>query len=100
MAQLNTLNRVLQVWTLHRCDACAEKGDVKGLRRTIFVYGELIRVVCFMIPMTLVMKFGTQGLGILMNGLPDWATNMFTVAGGMMPALGFAMVIMVIGKGH
>lgn len=99
MAQLNTLNRVLQVWSVHRCDACVEKGDVKGLRRTIFIYGELIRVACFMIPMTLVLKFGTQGLGILMNGLPEWATNMFTVAGGMMPALGFAMVIMVIGKG-
>lgn len=99
MAQLHTLNRVIQVWNVHRCDKCAENGDVKGLRRTIFIYGEVIRLVCFALPMTLILKFGTQGLGILMNGLPDWANNIFTVAGGMMPALGFAMVIMVIGKG-
>lgn len=99
MAQLNTLNRVAQVWSVHHCDKCAQEGDIKGLRRTIFIYGEAIRLLCFAVPMTLILKFGTQGLGILMNGLPDWANNIFTVAGGMMPALGFAMVIMVIGKG-
>ena len=35
-----------------------------------------------------------------MNGLPDWANNMFSLAGGLLPALGFAMVILVIGKGQ
>lgn len=99
MAQLNTLNRVLQVWTVHKCDRCAEKGDTKALGRTIFVYGDLIRALCFWLPMTLVVKFGVQGLGFLMNGMPEVLQNIFTVAGGMMPALGFAMVIMVIGKG-
>lgn len=99
MAQLNTLNRVVQVWTVHHCDKCVAKGDTKGLARTIFVYGDAIRALCFWLPMTLVLKFGVQGLGILMNGLPEVVQNMFNVAGGMMPALGFAMVIMVIGKG-
>lgn len=99
MAQLNTINRVVQVWTVHRCDKCAAAGDSKALTRAIFIYGDAIRAVCFWIPMTLICKFGVEGLGILMNGLPEWAENMFNVAGGIMPALGFAMVIMVIGKG-
>ena len=99
-AQLHTVKRVAMLWTVHHADKCAEQGDISGLQRTSLIYGPLIRAVIFLIPMTLILKYGTVSLGILLNGLPAWAENMFTVAGGMMPALGFAMTIMVIGKGN
>ena len=99
MAQLHTVKRVAMVWTVHHADKAASQGNVAELKRTSLIYGPLIRCVIFLVPMTLVLMYGVQSLGFLMNGLPEWASNMFTLAGGIMPALGFAMTIMVIGKG-
>lgn len=100
LAQLHTVKRVAMVWTVHHADKAASEGNIPELQRTSLIYGPLTRCVIFMIPMTLLLMYGTEGLGFLMNGLPDWANNMFTLAGGIMPALGFAMTIMVIGKGN
>lgn len=80
-AQLHTVKRVAMLWTVHHADKCAEQGDISGLQRTSLIYGPLIRAVIFLIPMTLILKYGTVSLGILLNGLPAWAENMFTVAG-------------------
>ena len=100
MAQLHTVKRLAMVWTVHHADKAVETGNVKELTRTSLLYGPLIRAVIFLVPMTIVLKYGVNSLGVLMNGLPDWANNMFSLAGGLLPALGFAMVILVIGKGQ
>ncbi len=100
MAQLHTIKRVAMVWTVHHADKAAAEGNIKEMTRTSLIYGPLIRCVIFMVPMTLVLMYGVSGLGFLMNGLPEWAQNMFSLAGGLMPALGFAMTVMVIGKGQ
>lgn len=99
MAQLHTVKRVAMVWTVHHSDKAASEGNIGELKRTSFIYGPLIRGLIFMVPMTIVLMYGVDSLGFLMNGLPEWANNMFALAGGIMPALGFAMTIMVIGKG-
>ena len=100
LAQLHTVRRVAMVWTVHHADAAAAKGNIAELRRTSLIYGPVTRFVIMFIPMFLLVMYGVQGLGFLMNGLPEWANNMFGLAGGMMPALGFAMTIMVVGKGE
>lgn len=100
LAQLHTVRRVAMVWTVHHADKAAAEGNIAELRRTSFIYGPATRFVIMFIPMFLLVLYGVKGLGFLMNGLPDWANNMFSLAGGMMPALGFAMTIMVVGKGE
>lgn len=100
MAQLHTVKRVAMVWTVHHADKAAANGNIAELKRTSYIYGPLIRCAIFLVPMTLVLMYGVQSLGFLMNGLPEWASNIFSLAGGLMPALGFALTIMVIGKGH
>lgn len=99
-AQLHTIKRVAMVWTVHHADKAAAEGNVKELNRTAYIYGPAIRFVIFMIPMTFILYYGVDSMGFLLNGMPDWVNNMFSLAGGIMPALGFAMTIMVIGKGN
>lgn len=98
-AQLHTVKRVAMLWTVHHADKCVEVGNIRGLYLTSFIGAAGIRALIFLIPMTIILAFGIDSLGSLINGMPSWGQNIFNVAGGMMPALGFAMTIMVIGKG-
>ena len=41
---------------------------------------------------------GVDAVTAFLNAIPAWATNGLSVAGGLLPALGFAVTIMVIGK--
>ena len=41
---------------------------------------------------------GVDAVSAFLDAIPAWATNGLSVAGGLLPALGFAVTIMVIGK--
>jgi len=99
MAQLHTVKRVVMVWTVHQADKCAEKGDVKGIYRVVFLWSFLIRAMLFWVPMTLILYFGGSAVGSVLESIPSWLNNALIVVGGLMPALGYAMTIMVIGHG-
>ena len=42
--------------------------------------------------------FGAEAIGNFMNSLPVWITNALSATGKMLPALGFAMTVNVIGR--
>ena len=44
------------------------------------------------------MLLGVDAVSAFLDAIPAWATNGLSVAGGLLPALGFAVTIMVIGK--
>ena len=48
--------------------------------------------------MFVMVYFGTDVIDKLLKVLPDWIMNGLSVAGGMMPAIGFAILINVIAK--
>lgn len=98
-AQLHTIKRIVMVWTVHHADKAASEGDIKELYRTASIYGPATRFVVFMVPMIMILTLGVNSLSVLQN-MPEWLNRIFSVAGGMMPALGFAMTILVIGKGQ
>jgi len=99
MAQLHTIRRLVMVWTVHRADKLAENGDINGIYRVVFIWSNVIRAVLFWLPMTVILYFGADAVGSIVNSIPVWLNNALSVAGGMMPALGYAMTIMVIGHG-
>lgn len=82
-----------------RCaDKAASELDVKGIKRNAFWYPLLVSVPLRVIPVTLGLYFGVDAIQGFLAALPDWAMHGLTVAGGILPALGFAVTIMVIGK--
>lgn len=48
--------------------------------------------------MTLILYFGTDATASIVNAMPSWLLNGLSVVSGMLPAMGFAMTILVIGQ--
>lgn len=98
LAQLHTIRRIVAAAWVHMADAYAEKCNIRGIYMAGLVYTNLAKIVIFWIPMTLMLYFGAEFIGNVMNNLPKWLENGLTVTGKMMPALGYAMTINVIGR--
>lgn len=95
---LDNVKRTYHSYFVHMADAAAEKGDVKKMGRAEFWYPLFCSVPLRVIPCTLALLFGTEAVATFLSSIPSWATNGLSVAGGLLPALGFAVTIMVIGK--
>ncbi len=97
-AQIHTLRRIWFSYPATRADKAATKGN----DRAIIFYGSwfcwMSGLVLYGLPMTLVMLYGAGAIGTLMKNLPVWITNTLSALGGLLPSLGFAMTIRVIGR--
>jgi len=97
-AQVHTVRRILFAYPAMKADQAA----VKGNDRAIIFYGGwwcfAARFVLYCIPMFLAIFLGAESVGKLMSSMPAWITNALSAVGGMLPSLGFAMTIRVIGR--
>lgn len=50
------------------------------------------------IPVFIACLFGPEAIQAFVNMLPEWITHGLSVAGNILPALGFAITMIVIGK--
>lgn len=98
-AQLHTLRRLTASTWVHLADKYADEEIIKPAKFYIAgtVLPALQKLILFWLPMSLVLYFGTAGLSAIMDSIPAWLTNGLTVAGSIIPALGMAMTISVIG---
>ncbi|MBT9776590.1 PTS sugar transporter subunit IIC [Clostridium sp. MCC353] len=56
----------------------------------------LIHPIPYCLITFLAIAFGTEGIQSFINGLPVWVMNGFAVASGILPALGFAMLLKML----
>lgn len=56
-----------------------------------FVHPLIYAVVTFV-----AVAFGTDGISAFINAMPAWVMNGFTVAAGLLPAIGFAMLLKML----
>lgn len=80
-----------------KADKAAKNGDVRGLQKislvTLSIVGISYGVVIFL-SSYLVQK----PIASLVNSIPGWLCNGFQLAGGILPAVGFALLLRVILK--
>lgn len=50
------------------------------------------------VPVFIACLYGPDAIASFVNLLPAWSTNGLAIAGNILPALGFAITIIVIGK--
>lgn len=79
-------------------DRYAENGDRKGIFRCAFVYPAIFAFCLRFIPIFAINLVGANAVSYLMNIMPEWIITGFSVAGGLLPALGFAIIIITIGR--
>lgn len=95
---LDNLKRTYHSYFIHMADKAVEEDNIKKMRRAEFWYPFFTSIPLRIIPASLALFFGVDAVATFLNVIPKWATNGLTVAGGLLPALGFAVTIMVIGK--
>ncbi|MBO4218647.1 MAG: PTS sugar transporter subunit IIC [Erysipelotrichaceae bacterium] len=73
----------------------AYKADIKGLWRTLFT-GVGITAIVYAIIVFLSTYAAQVPIRLFVENFPEWIVNGFTVAGGIMPAIGLAMLLRVM----
>lgn len=95
---LDQVRRTLNSIWVQMADKYAETANIAGILRCAWLWPPLLQVVLRIPIVFLAGLYGSEAVGAFMNSIPKWLVHAFEVTGGMLPALGFAITIMVIGK--
>lgn len=98
LTQVDVLNRFLNFVFVHRADAYAEQGDSAGFDRMMVAFSHMIWGFSRAIPVFLAVAFGqpvVEAITAFFNNYP-WINRGIATAGGILPALGFAMLLKIM----
>lgn len=82
---------------MHRCDELAEKADWKGIDKINYLAMGVLFSFYFILAF-LPIYFGAEQAKVVVEVAPQWVMNGLGVAGGLMPAIGFAMLMKIMFK--
>lgn len=95
---VNNLRRTINAVFVHWADKYADKGDAKAVWRCATTYPLIMGFIIRFPLMFVINYFGADFVMKMLEVTPAWLLNGFNVMGGMLPALGFATTIFMIGK--
>lgn len=89
---LTMVVRTISVGIVHGADAAARKGNIRAVERAHFtaLFLQGLRIA---VPVGLLLALKTSTVQGLLNAIPDWLSDGMTIGGGMVVAVGYAMVI-------
>ena len=98
LTQVDIANRFLNFVFVHRADRQAEEGDDSSFDRMMVYFSHMIWGLSRAIPVFLAIAFGqplVEGMTNFFNNNP-WINRGISTAGGILPALGFAMLLTIL----
>ncbi len=98
LTQVDVLNRFLNFIFVHRADRYAEEGNDKAFDSMMAVFSHMIWGLSRALPVFLAVAFGeglVNSLTAFFNANP-WINKGIAVTGGLLPALGFAMLLKIM----
>lgn len=95
---LDYIRRTVNAAWVHMADNYAENANTTGVMRAHFLYPTLSLILIYIIPVAIAIYLGPSAVETFMEVIPEWIMTGLQVAGGILPALGFAITISVIGK--
>ena len=90
--------RTVNVAWVHAAERAAEKGNMKFVRFYNFVPSFFIVYIAYGLPAFLLVALGSDVVSSISNAIPESLTNALSVVGGLMPALGIAMLLKFMGN--
>jgi len=98
LSNLDVLNRFLNFIFVHRADTYAEQGNTKSFDRMMRIFSHMIWGFTRAIPVFLAVAFGEPAVAALNNFFQTypWINKGIATAGGILPALGFAMLLKIM----
>ncbi|MDX8000727.1 PTS sugar transporter subunit IIC [Xenorhabdus sp. Reich] len=82
---------------MHKCDNMVKALNWKGIERVNYL-GLLILFCLYFIVSFLPIYFGADAASAIVQKAPKWLLDGLSVAGGMMPAIGFALLMKIMMK--
>lgn len=95
---VDQLRRTTNAIWVHMADDYAEQANIKGIMRCAFIYPALMGWLIRFPVVFAIVYFGIEAVQKLMQIIPNWLMHSFEIMGGVLPALGFAITLTVIGK--
>lgn len=89
---LTMIVRTISVALVHAGDAAAEKGNFAAIER-YHLLALLLQGLRIAVPAALLLAIPAESVRSLLEKMPDWLSGGMQVGGGMVVAVGFAMVI-------
>ena len=86
------LAKTFSVFFVNAAERLAEKGDDKGIVRMIHI-GNAAHFLADAIPTFIALKLGAEAVKLIVDDIPAWLKSGITVAGNILPALGFALLL-------
>lgn len=97
-SMLFTLQNAVCVFVIHKCDDYASKGDTKKMWSVGILLPMLLFNLVRAVATFLVVYFGSKYSSALEALMPDWLNAAMDVVGGMLPAVGMALLLRVMLK--
>ncbi|UUI38913.1 PTS sugar transporter subunit IIC [Oceanobacillus oncorhynchi] len=95
---IDQLRKTVNVVFVHMADKFAAEGNAKQVVLSAILYPTILSFFMrFPVPF-FANLYGANAVENFMNSVPEWLLHGFSVAGGLLPALGFALTMFVIGK--
>ncbi len=95
---LNQVYMTVNAAWIHQADKLLDKGNLRGVRFMNFVPSFCMALVLYGIPAFLLVVSGSGWASDLINAVPESVISALQVVGGIMPALGIAMLLNYLGK--
>lgn len=92
---LGILVRFINSWFMHKADQYADKGNITGLKNMHIIAIFLFFASTF-IPSFLAMLLGADAIKAFINAVPKVILDGLTAASGLLPALGFALLLQLM----
>lgn len=93
----NTRMATYSFWN-NRAQKAAEELDYNGITMNHVVYPQITTFLLRAVPVTLAIYFGSGMVESLLASVPELVTDIIAVLGGVLPALGIAMLMNIVIK--
>lgn len=90
--------KMIMTGFVHRADRYAEEGEARKIRQLQFLWAPLVYLPLCVIPVTAIVYLGPEAVKAVLNAIPHALIHGLEVSGGILPAVGFAMTMRVIGR--
>ena len=95
---LDQIRRTSNIYWLHKADKYAGEGNEGGIFLCGTWYPLAITFLIRFVPVFVLLSLGSDAVYAVLAVLPDWLTTGLSVAGGLLPAIGFAIILKSIGN--
>lgn len=95
---INNLRRTINSFYNTKADQFVESGEYDKLSTFSFMLPWLTNGVLYFTPVFIATLYGPSVVQAFINVIPTWFMNGLANGGGMLPALGFALTVVVMGK--